>query len=62
MKHGKEYICRRWRMLTWLMDKGYKLVRTIPDAKRQDFVNWVFENSEELEKDVETYFNEVVSR
>ena len=62
MKHGKEYICRRWRMLTWLMDKGYKPVRTIPDAKRQDFVNWVFENSEELEKDVETYFHEVVSR
>lgn len=22
-KHGEEYVCKRWRMLTWLMEKGY---------------------------------------
>jgi hypothetical protein len=62
MKHGVEYVCKRWRMLTWLMDKGYKPERTIPDCKRSDYVNWIFTNSPELEADIEMYFEELKSK
>lgn len=39
VKHREEYVCKRWRMLTWLMQKGYKPIRTIPDVKRTDYVS-----------------------
>lgn len=59
MKHGEEYVCKRWRMLTWLMQRGYKPIRTIPDVKRTDYFNWVFQNTPEFEQDVEIYFAEL---
>ena len=61
-KHGEEYVCKRWRMLTWLMEKGYKPIRTIPDVKRTDYFNWVFTNTPEFEQDVELYFAQLKAK
>ena len=49
-------------MLTWLMQKGYKPIRTIPDVKRTDYVNWVFDNTPEFEHDVELYFAQLKAK
>ena len=62
MKHREEYVCKRWRMLAWLMQKGYKPIRTIPDVRRTDYVNWVFSNTPEFERYVELYFDEINNR
>lgn len=62
MKHREEYVCKRWRMLTWLMQKGYKPIRTIPDVRRTDYVNWVFDNTPEFEHDVELYFAQLKAK
>lgn len=59
MKHGKQYTCKRWRMLTWLMEKGFTPIKTIPDATRVNYKNWVFENSVELEAAIDEYFEEL---
>lgn len=56
IRHGKEYTCKRWRMLTWLMEQGFTPIKTIPDATKPSLKNWVFENSVELENAIETYF------
>lgn len=42
--------------------KGYKPIRTIPDVRRTDYVNWVFSNTPEFERDVELYFDEIKNR
>ena len=55
-KHGREYCCRRWRMLTYLVERGFMPIKTIPDATRADYKNWIFENSPELEQTIEEYF------
>ena len=57
MKHGKEYCCKRWRMLTYLMERGFTPIKVIPDATRVNYKNWIFENSPELEQVIEEYFN-----
>lgn len=56
MKHGKYYVCRRLRMLDWLIAKGYEPISTISDTNNWRYKNWVFENSYELEQDIILYF------
>ena len=59
MRHGKQYTCKRWRMLTWLMERGFNPIKTIPDATRPEYNNWVFVNSPELENAINAYFAEL---
>lgn len=56
VRHGTEYCCKRWRMLTWLVERGFKPIKTIPDCRRPDYNNWIFKNSTELEDAIDTYF------
>lgn len=58
MKYGKQYICTRWRLFTYLTERGFKPVKVIPDITRLDFKNWVFDNSDELESALSEYFAE----
>ena len=59
MRHGKQNTCKRWRMLTWLRERGFYPVKTIPDCTRADYNNWVFDNSPELEEAINEYFEEL---
>lgn len=59
IKHGKEYCCKRWRMLTYLIERGFTPIKTIPDVMRTDYKNWIFENSPEFEAAVSEYFEEI---
>lgn len=61
-KHGSEFCCKRWRMLTWLVEQGFKPIKTIPDATKPYYKNWIFENSIELENKIDEYFSEVVGK
>jgi hypothetical protein len=62
MRHGKEYCCKRWRMYTWLRERGFYPIKTIPDVQRSDFNNWVFENSPELENAIYEYFDGLIKK
>lgn len=57
MKHGNEYCCKRWRLLTYLTERGFKPIKTIPDCTRTDYKNWIFANSPALEAAITEYFN-----
>lgn len=60
MKHGKQYCCKRWRMLTYLMEKGFKPIKVIPDATKPEYNNWIFSNSVELEEAITEYFENLI--
>lgn len=62
MKHGNEYCCKRWRLLTYLVERGFTPVKTIPDCNRTDFKNWIFDNSPELEATIDEYFENLKSK
>lgn len=56
-KHpSKYYTCRRWRMLEWLMNRGFEPVQTLPDPTNVKYKIWLFDNTEELQAAVEEYF------
>lgn len=58
LKHkAKIYTCKRLRLLDYLVDRGFKPFKTIPDATNTKFNWWLFENTPELEKAIENYFN-----
>lgn len=50
------YTVKRLRMLEYLMNKGFKPEKTIPDANNPKYKWWLIPNSPELEKAVEEYF------
>ena len=57
LKHKSSfYTCKRLRLLEFLKSKGFKPIKTIPDANNPAFNWWLFDNSAELEKTLEEYF------
>lgn len=56
----KEYICKRYRLYSYLTENGFRPIRTIPDAKRADYLNWVYTYTEELDKALDNYFTHEV--
>lgn len=58
---NKQYVVRRWRLMTWLKNKGYQWIETIPDMNRKDFVCWVYERTPEFDADLKYYFENVVN-
>ena len=57
LKHKSEfYTCKRWRMLEWLMNKGFKPEQTLPDPSNPSFNVWKLKNSVELEDAITEYF------
>ena len=54
---GEYYICKRLRLLEYLLDKGYEPIRSIPDPDNWKLKNWIFKNSEQLTNDINDYFN-----
>ena len=58
MKHNATYTVKRLRLLTWLVNRGFKDYTIIPDPTSTKNYNWfVFENTEALEEAVNEYFS-----
>ena len=58
MKHNATYTVKRLRLLTWLVNRGYKDYTIIPDPTSTKNYNWfVFENTEALEEALAEYFS-----
>lgn len=57
IKHGEYYTCQRLRLLEYLLRKGFKPIKDIPDPNNWKYKHWIFENSTELEAAVNEYFN-----
>lgn len=62
MKYGEKYICKRYRLLSFLKSKGFLPETTLPDRDNPKFNVWIFNNSEELEAVLEEYFEQVRNR
>ena len=51
------YTVKRMRLLEYLMNKGFKPAKTIPDATNPKYNWWLFVNTPELETEIHNYFN-----
>ena len=43
------------RLAAYLFARGFKPIRTEPDARKEWYMNWFFEDSEELENAIGEY-------
>lgn len=55
-KHGEIYICKRLKLLQYLMEKGFMPDHDMPDITNLKYKWWVFNNSPELEDAIDEYF------
>lgn len=62
MKYGEIYICKRYRLLSFLKSKGFLPETTLPDRDNPRYNVWLYQNSEELEKALEEYFEAAHNR
>ena len=62
MKYGEKYLCKRYRLLSFLRAKGFLPVATLPDKDNPRYNVWLFDNNAELETALEEYFENVRSR
>lgn len=49
------------KMALYLRNKGFKILRTIPDQNIPNFFNWVFEDTEELREAMTEYTKAIKS-
>ena len=56
LKYGEYYTCKRLRLLSYLMDRGFKDWKPLPDATNPKYSVWITKNSVELEAAVAEYF------
>ena len=43
------------KMALYLRNKGFKILRTVPDDKMPNFFNWIFEDTQELHEAMSEY-------
>ena len=57
LRHKKEfYTCKRWRLLQFLMDRGFEPYATMPDPTNYKYKWWLFKNDIALENAIHDYF------
>lgn len=59
---GTYYVCKRYRMLTYLRDKGFIPEVTLPDMKNPKLYVWKFKITPELEETINDYFEELKTK
>ena len=59
VKHGEVYRCKRYKLLTYLRNKGFIPFQTVPEFENPKYLNWLFKNSSELEDAINEYFNQM---
>lgn len=55
MAENNEVTIYSLQLARFLTKKGFKFKRIMPDLYHENFNNWVFDNSEELQKAFEEY-------
>ena len=56
-EHKRDYYtCKRLRLLTFLKDKGFTPIATIPEPTNIKFNWWLFDNTPELQSCLNEYF------
>ena len=50
------YTCKRYRLLSFLMARGFKPFQTLPDPENPRFSVWRFKSTPALEAAVAEYF------
>lgn len=56
------YICKRMRMMSYLVEKGFTYEATIPDMTNPKFSCWLFRSSPELQEAIDDYFAQIRAR
>lgn len=57
MTNENLYFVKRLRLLTWLIQRGFKDYEVIPDPTSRNGYNWfVFKRTPEFDKAIEEYF------
>lgn len=51
------YICKRMRLLSFLIKRGFEVIETIPDANNPSFNCWLFVKTPELMTAVNEYYS-----
>lgn len=62
MKYGMHYVCKRYRLLSFLKAKGFLPSMTLPDRDNPKFNIWIFDNSPELEAAIDEYIAQNIAR
>ena len=62
MKYGEKYLCKRYRLLSFLRAKGFYPELVLPDKDNPRYNVWIFNNSEELEAAVAEFLSNCRSR
>lgn len=55
MPQAAEKVIFTRKMALYLRDRGFEILKTIPDKTVPNFYNWVFEDSEELREAMTEY-------
>ena len=53
------YVCRRMKLCSFLLKKGFKYIKIIKDRNNPKYNCWLFENSPELKIAVEEYYDQI---
>lgn len=51
----KRYVIKTITMTKYLTEKGFKIIDTLPNIHKPNFVVWLFEDTDELRKALNNY-------
>lgn len=53
------YLCRRMKLCGFLLKKGFKYEKIVPDKYKPNYNCWLFPMSPELKNAIEEYYSEI---
>ena len=53
------YVCRRMKLCSFLLKKGFKYEKVIQDRDNPRYNCWLFKQSPELRNAIEEYYSEI---
>lgn len=56
IKHPKVYSCKRYKLYSYLRDKGFEPYSVQVEQRNPKYINWMFRNTPELEDAIDAYF------
>lgn len=54
----KFYVCRRIRLLSYLLDRGFNFIETRQDRNNPKYKVWIFIDTPDLEKAIKDYYSQ----
>lgn len=53
------YVCRKLRLCNYLLNKGFKYIKTEPMRDKPEWKVWIFESTPELWMEVNNYYSQI---